>query len=103
MIVTVQRTKVEVLVDSPLAAMVIEAARDAGISGYTLLPTVGGEGRSGRWSDDQLSGAQAKVLFVTLTSREKSDALIEALAPWLDEYGLVVARTPVEVIRPDRF
>ena len=35
--------------------------------------------------------------------QERADAFLEALAPLLETHGLVVLRSNVDVIRPDRF
>lgn len=99
----VERRKIEILVDQPLLRRVTEAAAAAGVSGYTLLPTLGGAGQGGSWSDDQVTGAQAKVMFVTLASEEKAHALIAALTPLLDSHGLVLATSIVEVVRGGKF
>lgn len=103
MTMTVQRKKIEVLVDMPLARRVIESARRVGIHSHTLMPIASGSGSHGGWSDDQLSGAEAKVMFVTITSEEKASALIDALAPLLDDYGLMLIASDVEVVRGGRF
>jgi nitrogen regulatory protein PII len=100
---TVKRKKIEVMVDMPLARRVIEAAERVGIGAHTLMPTISGSGSHGGWSDDQLSGAAAKVMFVTITSAEKASALIEALAPLLDDYGLMLVASDVEVVRGGKF
>ncbi len=100
---TVERVRVEILVDQPLLRRVEQVAADAGISGYTLLPLLGGRGASGPWRDDQLSGAQAKVLFLTITSRTRADRLTDALADLLDSHGLLLAISRVEVIRGAKF
>lgn len=103
MTIMATRYKVEVLADAPLMPLVEEAARRAGLQGYTLLPTIGGEGRSGRWTEDQVSGAQVKVMFMSIMSLEASEALIDRLSPHLEAYGFVVMRSAVEVVRGDRF
>lgn len=100
---TIRRRRIEVLVDAPLARRVEEAARAADIAGWTMLPTLEGEGRSGHWSDDQLSGAQAKRLFLSVTSAEKADAFTDAIAPLLDSHGLVLLLSDVDVVRGARF
>lgn len=100
---TVERVRVEILVDQPLLRRVEQVAADAGISGYTLLPLLGGRGASGPWRDDQLSGAQAKILFLTITSRTRADRLTDALADLLDSHGLLLAISRVEVIRGAKF
>lgn len=103
MTTTVQRRKIEILVDMPLLRRVTEAAEAAGVSGHTLLPTLGGAGQAGSWSDDQITGAQAKAIFVTVTTAEKAQALIEALAPLLDSHGLLLMTSLVEVVRGGKF
>jgi hypothetical protein len=103
MTTTVQRKKIEVMVDMPLARRVVEAAGRVGINSHTLLPVASGSGSHGSWSDDQLSGAEAKVMFVTITSKEKASALIDALAPLLDDYGLMLVASDVQVVRGGKF
>lgn len=103
MVNTVARRKIEILVDAPLVRRVTAAADAAGVTGYTLLPTLGGAGHGGRWSDDQVTGAEAKVMFVTITNEVVAAALIEALAPLLDDHGLLLISGIVEIVRNDRF
>ena len=100
---TVTRRRIEVLVDALLVRHVIGAAKTADIAGYTILPTSGGQGRGGQWSDDQVSGAQVKVLFLTVTNRDKEAAFVDALAPLLDSHGLILLLSDVEVVRGSRF
>lgn len=100
---TVQRKRIEVLVDGPLVKSIIRAAEEAGIKGYTLLPTLGGAGAGGRWSEDQVSGAQSKVIFLTITSEAKCEALTDRLAPILESHGLMLFISPVDVIRAEKF
>ncbi|WP_422057544.1 P-II family nitrogen regulator [Sphingomonas sp.] len=103
MIETVERVRVEILVDQPLLRRVEQLAAEAGITGYTLLPLLGGHGASGPWRDDQLSGAQAKILFLTITSRTRAEQLTDALADLLDSHGLLLAISRVEVVRGAKF
>jgi hypothetical protein len=99
----IRRRRIEVLVDAPLARRVIAIARAAGIAGYTLLPTLEGEGRGGHWSDDQISGAQSKRLFLSVTSEDKAQAFVDGIAPLLDSHGLVLLIGDVDVVRGARF
>ena len=100
---TTRRRKIEVLVDGPLLRLVVTTAEQAGVTGYTLLPTSGGAGASGPWSDDQVSGAQSKTLFMTILTQEKADALIDALTPVLESHGLLLALSDVDVVRGGKF
>jgi hypothetical protein len=103
MVNTVQRRKIEILCDAPLVRRVVALAEAAGVTGYTLLPTLGGAGHGGRWSDDQVAGADAKVMFVTITNDGKAAALTDALAPLLQSHGLLLVSSLVDVVRAERF
>ncbi|MBY0282756.1 MAG: hypothetical protein K2W81_02180 [Sphingomonas sp.] len=99
----VQRRRIEVLLDRPLASLVIDATVRAGINGYTLLPVQSGAGHSGTWTDDEISGAQAKVILLSVTSQEKTERFIDDIAPILDSHGLVLFIGIVDVVRGSRF
>jgi len=104
MVATFARKKIEVLVDAPLLRRVRDIASDAGISRHTLLPTLGGGGDQGRWLEDQVTGgAGSKVLFTTIVDDDSAARFLSALKPILDEYGLIVTMTTVEVLRAERF
>ena len=100
---TVERVRIEVLVDAPLVGRVTEAAKASGVTGYTLLPTLGGYGNGGAWSDDQVTGAEAKVLFLTVAAPERAAALVDALRPLLESHGLIVLQSAVNVVRGNKF
>lgn len=103
MIETMPRDKIEVFVDAPLAPRLARLAEDAGITGHTLIRTESGRGQNGEWSEDLISGATAKYIFLTIANRARSEIFLNSLAPLLESHGLVVLRSTVEVIRPGRF
>lgn len=98
-----QRRRIEVLVDRPLVPLIVEAAADAGIVGYSLIPVLGGAGHSGPWTDEEVSGAEAKLIFLTVASPEKTERLVDQLSPILESYGLVIFVGTVDVVRGERF
>lgn len=49
----------------------IEIVESASATGYTLLPATGGAGRSGRWSEHQVTMADSKMLHVTIAKAGK--------------------------------
>lgn len=99
----IQRRRIEVLVDRPLVPLIVDAANTAGIAGYSLLPVMGGAGKSGTWSDDEISGAQAKLIFLAVASQDKTERLVELLSPLLDSHGLILFIGMVEVVRGARY
>lgn len=103
MVSTFTRKRVEILIDTPLAPRLVQAATEAGIAGYTLIPVQSGAGRSGVWHDDAVSGAIAKTIFLTIASVEKAERFVELLAPKLDSYGMLLTLSDIEVVRGEKF
>lgn len=100
----IQHKRVEILVDQPLLKTICKAAEEVDITGYTVLPTLGGAGGDGTWSDERVTGgAGTKVMFLTITTKDKATAIAEALAPILESYGLMIMISDVEVIRKQKF
>jgi hypothetical protein len=100
---TILRRRIEVLADEPLIPAIERIAARAGIEHYTLLPTLGGMGHSGRWRDDQISGATAKVMFMAVTTVHGAERLTDLLAPLLVTHHMMLLVSDVEVIRGARF
>jgi hypothetical protein len=100
---TIHRRRIEVLADEPLIPAIVRLAAEAGITHYTLMPTLGGAGAHGRWRDDQLSGATAKVMLLAITSAEHAAAFIDRLAPLLQSHHLMLLSSDVEVVRGAKF
>jgi hypothetical protein len=103
MVQTFTRKRVEILIDTPLAPRLVQAAADAGIAGYTLIPVQSGAGRSGTWRGDHVTGAQTKMIFLTIASEENAGKLVDTLAPHLESYGMLLTLCDVQVVRPERF
>lgn len=100
---TILRRRIEVLADEPLIPAIVRIANDVGIAHYTLMPTLGGAGAHGRWRDDQLSGATAKLLLLLITSQDHAAAFVDRLAPLLESHHLMLLISDVEVVRGAKF
>ena len=103
MVETFTRKRVEILIDTPLAPRLVQAAADSGIAGYTLIPVQSGAGRGGSWHGDHVTGAQTKMIFLTIASEENAARLVDMLAPNLESYGMLLTLSDVQVVRPERF
>lgn len=100
---TVTRKRVEVLADAPLVPRIVAALSRSGINGHTVLPVLGGSGRTGGWSEDRLTGAATKQWVIAIASAEHAAALVDELAPLLDSHRLLLTIGDVQVVRGDRF
>lgn len=103
MVQTVTRKRIEILVDTPLAPRIIGHLKAVDISGWSLIHVDSGGGRSGEWQHDDVTGAAAKTIVLAIASEAKADALVDAIAPHLDSYGLLLTVGDVQVVRGDRF
>ena len=98
----VTRKRIEILADAPLLPRLIDALSASGIAGHTVLPVLAGEGSTGRWSEDRLTGT-GKLVVMAIASADHAAALADRLAPLLDSHRLLLMLSEVEVIRGDRF
>lgn len=100
---TIRRVRLEVLVDAPLAPKLVQLSKRAGITGYTLFRTESGEGETGTWKEDLVSGAMTKLIFLAVANQARADAFVDLVEPLLESHGLLVLQSPVDVLRPDKF
>lgn len=103
MVETVARKRIEILVDTPLVPRLLKHARDVDISGWSLMHVDAGGGRDGAWQHDDVTGAAAKTIILMIASEAKAAQLVDALAPLLDSYRLLLTVGDVQVVRGERF
>ena len=95
--------RVEIIIEAPMETRLTDALERAGVSGFTVLPALGGHGRSGRWSRDGQIGRAGMVAIICLIVPDKLDALLNACFDLVDRHIGVVSVTDTQVIRPSRF
>ena len=100
---TVTRKRIEILVDTPLAPRIISQIKAVDISGWSLIHVDSGGGRGGEWQHDDVTSAAAKTIVLVIASQTKADELVDALAPLLDSYRLLLTIGDVQVVRGERF
>ena len=101
---THQAKRVEIIIEAPLERRLTEALRKAGVTGYTVLPVLGGSGRSGQWSRDaEVSRASGMVAVVCLIRPERLDAMLDAAFAVVERHIGVVSVTDAQVLRAERF
>ena len=103
MVQTVPRKRIEILVDTPLVPRVVTLLKAVDISGWSLIHVDSGGGRTGEWQQDDVTGASTKTIVLAIASDIKTDELIDAIAPLLDSYGMLLTVGDVQVVRGERF
>ena len=81
-----------------------DAFQEAGVTGYTVVPVLGGSGRSGRWSSEGqvgLSGGMVQVICIIRPDR--LDQLLETTFDLVERHIGVVSVSDCEVLRAERF
>ena len=96
--------RVVITIEAIMQRRLTDALEGAGVTGYSILPVLGGSGRSGAWSrDGQISRASGMVQVICIIKPERQDALIEAAFDVVEKHIGVVTITDVEVLRAERF
>ncbi len=83
--------------------IIIEAPMEGRLTQATVLPVLGGSGRSGRWTREGQVGRSGMVAVVCLVRPEKLDTLLEAAFTVVDRHIGVIGVTDAEVLRAERF
>lgn len=101
---THQAKRVEITIESVMETRLTNALIKAGVTGFTVLPVLGGSGRSGQWTrEGQVSRAGGMVSVVCIIRPERLDALLDAAFSVVDRHIGVVSVIDCEVLRAERF
>ena len=96
--------RVEITIEAVLGTRLTDALVKAGVTGFTILPVLGGSGRSGQWSrEGQVSRAGGMINVVCIIRPEKLEALLKAAFAVVERHIGVVSVTDCEVLRAERF
>jgi len=96
---TTRAKRVEIIIEAPMESRLTNALDRSGVTGYTVLPVLGGSGQSGRWTrEGQVSSAGGMVAIVCILRTERLDAMLDAVFD-----VVVVSVTDCEVVRAERF
>lgn len=95
--------RVEIIIEAPMEARLTEALTDAGVTGFTILPVLGGSGRSGQWSREGQVGRSGMVSVVCIIKPERLDTLLDAAFAVVQRHIGVVTVTDAQVLRAERF
>lgn len=95
--------RVEIVIEAPLESRLIKALTETGVTGFTILPVLGGSGRSGVWTREGQVGRAGMVSVVCLIKPERLDGLLDAAFSVLEKHIGVVSITDAQVLRAERF
>jgi nitrogen regulatory protein PII len=96
--------RVAVIIEAVMQSRLTKAMEAAGVTGYSVLPVLGGSGRSGGWDRaGQVSRGTGMVQVVCIVSPEKIDTLVNNAFAVVEKHIGVISISDCEVLRAERF
>lgn len=96
--------RLAIIIESIMQARLTDILKEKGVTGWTVLPVLGGSGRSGEWSrEGQVSRASGMVQVVCIIKPERLEPLLDDILKVVDRHIGVVTIGDVEVLRAERF
>lgn len=96
--------RVEIMIEAVMLRRLTEALESADVTGWSVLPVLGGSGRSGAWSrEGQIGRGTGMVQVICLIRPEKLDPLLDAAFKVVERHIGVISVTDTKVLRAERF
>ena len=96
--------RVAIIIEAPMRRRLEAALAAAEITGYTILPVIGGSGRSGQWSSDGEVGLAGGMMQVICVIRpDRLDRLLDEVFAVVERHIGVVTVSDCQVLRAERF
>ena len=95
--------RVEITIEAVMQKRLTDALQGAGVTGYTILPVLGGSGRSGDWTREGQVGRSGMVQVICIIRPERLDDLLEAAFAVVERHIGVVCVTECDILRAERF
>ncbi|TDT73686.1 hypothetical protein BDE40_2461 [Litoreibacter halocynthiae] len=96
--------RVVITIEAVMQSRLTDALQTADVTGYSILPVLGGSGQSGPWSrEGQVSRAGGMVQVICIVRPDKLDKLLDAAFAVVERYIGIVTVTDCQVLRAERF
>ncbi|MGC3937882.1 P-II family nitrogen regulator [Roseobacter sp. EG26] len=96
--------RVEITIEAIMQSRLTDALIGAGVTGFTVLPVLGGTGRSGTWvRAGEIGRASGMVQVICIIRPVRLDSLLKAAFAVVEKHIGVVSIVDCEVLRAERF
>ncbi|WP_300032760.1 transcriptional regulator [uncultured Roseobacter sp.] len=96
--------RVEITIEAIMQSRLTDALTRAGVTGFTILPVLGGSGRSGAWTrSGEIGRAAGMVQVICIIRDDRLSALLDAAFEVVERHIGVVSIVDCEVLRAERF
>lgn len=103
-ITTHPKKRIEIIIEAPLLRRLTECLTAHQVTGYTVLPVIGGGGREGSWSAAGVVSEASHMAFVIcIADAARVPDLLEAVYALVSRQIGIVTVSDVEVVRAERF
>ena len=100
---TYSAKRVAIIIEQVMQSRLLDALDSAGGRGYSVLPVLGGSGRSGQWlGDGQITRGTGMVQVICVVRPEQLEALQDAAFAHIEHHMGIVTISDVEVLRSAR-
>lgn len=100
---TTGRKKLEVIIEATVLRRVEQLLHEAGVRGWTVLPSIEGHGSGGDWSSGDFTPGQERRMIVAVAGADVAAQALDRLAGFFADYPGIVFVSDVQVLRPERF
>lgn len=96
--------RVEIIIEAMMESQITRSLEAAGVTGFTILPVLGGSGRSGQWTrEGGIGRASGMIAVICLIAPSRLETLLDSIFPLLDDHIGVVSVTDTHILRAERF
>ena len=96
--------RVEITIEAIMESRLTNALKKAEVTGFTILPVLGGSGRSGAWTRaGEIGRASGMVQVICIVRPERLEVLLDAAFEVVEKHIGVVSIVDCEVLRAERF
>jgi nitrogen regulatory protein PII len=96
--------RVAIIIEQVMQTRLTDAMSKAGVTGWSVLPVLGGSGKSGEWSrEGQVTRAGGMVQVICVVRADLMDPLLDAAFSVVERHIGIVTVGDVEVLRAERF
>ncbi len=100
---TTGRKKLEIIIEATVLRRVEQFLDEAGVRGWTVLPSVEGHGSGGDWTSGDFTPGQERRMIVAIAADDVARRALERLSAFFADYPGIVFISDVEVMRGERF
>ena len=99
-----KKLRLELIIESPALRRAEDLLREAGATGWTVVPAMSGFGGQTRWSrGTDISESTDMVVLICIADKEVLEPALKTILTMLDRRIGVVNVSDVRVLRPDLF